>query len=195
MKQMAGMREGNIAQIKVSLQDVEPVIWRRLEVPAEIKLARLHVALQAAMGWQDYHLHAFRIGDIEYGVPNPEYEPMGVPLKDDRRATLRSLVGVGESFVYEYDFGDGWEHEILVEAALAPRPRTRYPRVVDGARACPPEDVGGTPGYEDSSRQSPICATRSATPCSNGPAARSIQRLSTSTPRTANWTSGSAKSL
>ena len=148
MKQSAGMREGDIAQIKVSLQDVEPAIWRRLEVPAEIKLARLHVALQAAMGWQDYHLHAFRIGDIEYGVPSPDYEPMGVPLKDDRRATLRSLVGVGESFVYEYDFGDGWEHEILVEAVLAPRPRTRYPRVVDGARACPPEDVGGTPGYE-----------------------------------------------
>jgi hypothetical protein len=147
VKQPAGMREGDIAQIKVSLQDVEPTIWRRLEVPAEIKLSRLHVALQAAMGWQDYHLHAFRIGEIEYGVPNPDYEPMGVPLKDDRRATLRSLVDVGESFVYEYDFGDGWEHEILVEAVLAPRPRTRYPRVVDGARACPPEDVGGPPGY------------------------------------------------
>ena len=148
MKQTAGMREGDIAQIKVSLQDVEPTIWRRLEVPAEIKLARLHVALQAAMGWQDYHLHAFRIDDIDYGLPDPDYEPMGVPLKDDRRATLRSLVSVGESFVYEYDFGDGWEHEILVEAVLAPRPRTRYPRVVDGARACPPEDVGGTPGFE-----------------------------------------------
>ncbi len=148
MKQTTGIREGDIAQIKVILQDVEPAIWRRLEVPAEIKLARLHVALQAAMGWQDYHLHAFRIGDFEYGVPDADYEPMGVPLKDDRRATLRSLVNVGESFVYEYDFGDGWEHDIVVEAVLAPRPRTRYPRVVDGARACPPEDVGGTPGYE-----------------------------------------------
>ena len=147
MKQSAGMREGDIAQIKVSLLNVELAIWRRLEVPPEITLARLHVALQAAMGWQDYHLHAFRIREIEYGVPNPDYEPMGVPLKDDRRTTLRSLVSVDESFVYEYDFGDGWEHEILVEAVLAPRPRTRYPRVVDGARACPPEDVGGTPGY------------------------------------------------
>ena len=148
MKQAAGIPEGDVAQIKVSLQDVEPAIWRRLEVPAETKLARLHVALQAAMGWQDYHLHAFHIGEIEYGVPNPDYEPMGAPLKDDRRATLRDLVGVGASFVYEYDFGDGWEHEILVEAVLAPRPRTRYPRVIDGARACPPEDVGGTPGYK-----------------------------------------------
>ena len=148
MKQAAGPREGDLVQIKVTLQDLEPAIWRRLEVPAEIKLSRLHVALQAAMGWQGYHLHAFRIGEIEYGVPDPDYEPMGVPPKDDRRATLRSLVSVGESFVYEYDFGDGWEHEILVEAVLAPRPRTRYPRVVDGARACPPEDVGGTPGYE-----------------------------------------------
>jgi hypothetical protein len=92
------MREGDIVQIKVTLQDLEPAIWRRLEVPAEIKLARLHVALPAAMGWQDYHLHAFRIGEIEYGVPNPDYEPMGVPLKDDRRATLRSLVSMGESF-------------------------------------------------------------------------------------------------
>jgi len=143
------MREGDIAQIKVTLQEIEPAIWRRLEVPAEIKLARLHVALQAAMGWQDYHLHAFRIGEVEYGVPDPDSEPMGVPLKDDRRATLRSLVNAGDSFVYEYDFGDGWEHDILVEAVLAPRPRTLYPRVVDGARACPPEDVGGIPGYEE----------------------------------------------
>lgn len=149
MKQLARMREGDIAQIKVTLQEIEPAIWRRLEVPAEIKLARLHVALQAAMGWQDYHLHAFRIGEVEYGVPDPDSEPMGVPLKDDRRATLRSLVNAGDSFVYEYDFGDGWEHDILVEAVLAPRPRTLYPRVVDGARACPPEDVGGIPGYEE----------------------------------------------
>jgi hypothetical protein len=148
VKQAAGPREGDLVQIKVTLQDLEPAIWRRLEVPAEIKLSRLHVALQAAMGWQGYHLHAFRIGEIEYGVPDPDYEPMGVPPKDDRRATLRSLVSVGESFVYEYDFGDGWEHEILVEAVLAPRPRTRYPRVVDGARACPREDVGGAPGYK-----------------------------------------------
>lgn len=149
MKQLARMREGDIAQIKVTLQEIEPAIWRRLEVPAEIKLARLHVALQAAMGWQDYHLHAFRIGEVEYGVPDPDSEPMGVPLKDDRRATLRSLVNAGDSFVYEYDFGDGWEHDIQVEAVLSPRPRTLYPRVVDGARACPPEDVGGIPGYEE----------------------------------------------
>jgi len=149
VKQLARMREGDIAQIKVTLQEIEPAIWRRLEVPAEIKLARLHVALQAAMGWQDYHLHAFRIGEVEYGVPDPDSEPMGVPLKDDRRATLRSLVNAGDSFVYEYDFGDGWEHDIQVEAVLSPRPRTLYPRVVDGARACPPEDVGGIPGYEE----------------------------------------------
>jgi hypothetical protein len=143
------MREGDIAQIKVTLREIEPAIWRRLEVPAEIKLARLHVALQAAMGWQDYHLHSFGIGEVEYGMPDPEYESMGMPMKDDRRATLRSLANVGDLLVYKYDFGDGWEHDVLVEAVLSPRPRTLYPRVIDGARACPPEDVGGISGYEN----------------------------------------------
>ena len=148
MKQSARLREGDIAQVKVTLRDIEPAIWRRLEVPAEIKLARLHVALQIAMGWGDYHLHEFQIGGVEYGVPDPDYEPMGVPMKDDRRAALLSVANVGDSFIYEYDFGDGWEHDIEVEAVLPPRPRTLHPRVVGGERSCPPDDVGGTSGYE-----------------------------------------------
>ena len=133
----------------MTLEEIEPPIWRRLEVPGDITLARLHSVIQLAMGWQDYHLHEFRIGDVTYGEPNPEFDD-DREIKDDRRAWLRRAVsGVGEEFIYLYDFGDGWTHDIVVEDIRASEPRIRYPRVIAGARACPPEDVGGPYGYVD----------------------------------------------
>ena len=141
---------GDIYQLTVTLVDIEPPIWRRIQVPADITLARLHTVLQVTMGWLDYHLHAFRVGDVEYGRPDPEYVAMGVELKDDRRAKLSKIAPeVGTRFTYQYDFGDNWEHEIVVEEILPSEPRVRYPRVLAGGRACPPEDVGGIPGYAD----------------------------------------------
>jgi hypothetical protein len=134
-----------IAQLKVTLLDTEPPVWRRLLVPATIRLDRLDRMIQAAMGWTNSHLHMFIHPSGRYGVPDLDF-----PLHDERRATLRDLVDrEGETVRYEYDFGDGWEHEIALEQLLAAEPGGRYPTCLAGARACPPEDCGGVHGYAD----------------------------------------------
>jgi hypothetical protein len=142
-------RIGDIYQLKVTLKEVEPAVWRRLEVPAEIKLSRLHVALQLAMGWQNYHLHEFRIGEAVYGEPSPEFDDERRVMDDRRVALSRAVASVGTPLTYLYDFGDGWTHEIVVEDVHPAVPRIRYPRITDGARACPPEDVGGPWSYTE----------------------------------------------
>jgi len=136
-----------VYQLEIRLLDVEPPIWRRVQVPADMSLARLHGVIQTAMGWTDSHLHVFEIGDARYGVPDPEYD---LEMRDERRVSLRDLVAdtAGE-FLYEYDFGDSWWHAIRVEEVLPADPKERYPRCIGGARACPPEDAGGTPGYAE----------------------------------------------
>jgi hypothetical protein len=136
-------------RLKVTLEGILPPIWRRVEVPADITLAKLHAVIQVAMGWHDAHLHEFAIGDITYGEPAPEWD-YGRVIKDDRRHRLHRVVdGAGSRFTYVYDLGDAWIHRIVVEKVMPSEPRTRYPRVVAGARACPPEDVGSVPGYAD----------------------------------------------
>ncbi len=135
-----------IYQIKVTLKNSKPPIWRRLLVPSNITLARLHDIIQVAMGWQDYHLHQFTIGGVYYGEPEPDMD--WVEVRDERRFHLNQL-SPGAKFVYEYDFGDGWEHVVLIEKALPPDPERRYPVCIKGRRACPPEDVGGIWGYEE----------------------------------------------
>ena len=143
------IRIGDIYQLKVTLDEVEPPVWRQLEVPGDITIAKLHSVIQLAMGWLDYHLHEFRIGEVAYGEPDPEFDD-DREVKDDRRARLsRAVHGAGVEFVYLYDFGDGWTHRVVVEHIRPPEPRIRYPRVLAGARACPPEDVGGPDGYVD----------------------------------------------
>jgi hypothetical protein len=134
-----------IAQLKVTLLGTEPPVWRRLLVPATIRLDRLDRVVQAAMGWTNSHLHMFIHADGRYGVPDLDF-----PLHDERRATLRDLIArEGDTVMYEYDFGDGWEHEIVLEELLAAEPSGRYPTCTAGARACPPEDCGGVHGYAD----------------------------------------------
>jgi hypothetical protein len=134
-----------IAQLKITLLDTEPPVWRRLLVPATIRLDRLDRVIQAAMGWTNSHLHMFIHSSGRYGVPDLDF-----PLHDERRATLRDLAArEGEVIRYEYDFGDGWEHEIVVEQLLAAKPGGRYPICLAGARACPPEDCGGVHGYAE----------------------------------------------
>ena len=133
-----------VAQIKVTLMDTDPPVWRRLLVPAAIRLDRLDRVIQAAMGWTNSHLHMFIHPTGHYGTPDPD-----LPLHDEREATLRDLAGRdGDAFGYEYDLGDSWEHEVLLEKLVPAEPGGRYPACLDGARACPPEDCGGTPGYE-----------------------------------------------
>jgi len=134
-----------IYQLKVTLKGSKPPIWRRLLVPSDITLARLHDIIQAAMGWYDYHLHQFILWGNYYGVPHPDYGDW-VEMNDERRLRLNQI-GAGEKFIYEYDFGDSWEHVILIEKALPPEAEQSYPLCVKGKRACPPEDVGGVWGY------------------------------------------------
>ena len=135
----------DIYQIKVTLRHSKPPIWRRILVPGDITLAQLHDILQAVMGWYDAHLHQFIVEGTYYGVPDPDDY---VEVKDERQIRLNQIVpGIPYKFVYEYDFGDSWEHELLVEKVLPPDKGTRYPVCIKGRRACPPEDVGGVWGY------------------------------------------------
>ncbi|MDP2182399.1 MAG: plasmid pRiA4b ORF-3 family protein [Actinomycetota bacterium] len=137
-----------VVTLKVTLRGTEPPVWRRLEVPASLTLDRLHELLVTAMGWFDYHLHAFEIDGRRYGVPDDSFG-----LDDtlpEEEIVLTDLVGVGvERFEYEYDFGDGWQHEIVVESLAKPESGVSYPRCTAGERACPPEDCGGIPGFAE----------------------------------------------
>jgi hypothetical protein len=139
-----------VYQIKLWLLDVEPMIWRRLEVPAKITLPGLHQAIQVAMGWEDCHLHQFQVGDRQYEIPDPDSREGSGKSLDERRVRLDSIVSkVGTEIRYLYDFGDGWEHLLRLEATLPASPGARYPRCLAGARSGPPEDVGGPFGYEE----------------------------------------------
>ncbi len=131
-----------IVQIKIKLLGVtKPPVWRRVQLRADTRLDQLHEILQAALGWENYHMHCFAIGGEEFGQPDP-----GLDHADERRVTLGELVDLGARFRYTYDFGDDWEHEILVEDLLDPDPDTHYPSLVAAKGACPPEDCGGPLG-------------------------------------------------
>jgi hypothetical protein len=134
-----------VYQVKITLLGVSrPPVWRRLLVPSRIRLDQLHGVIQAAMGWENDHMHAFSDGSAEYGLADPELEH-----RDERKATLQDLAKRKRSrALYTYDFGDNWEHDIVVEAVLTAEPEVRYPVCVAGSGACPPEDCGGISGYE-----------------------------------------------
>lgn len=143
-------------QFKVTLDEVEPPVWRRIEVPAGYSFWDLHVAIQDAMGWLDYHLHVFLVRNPETG----ESEEIGIPdegafvgdpvaLPGWETPVARYFRKLGDCATYEYDFGDGWVHEIELEAVSRRQPGTKYPRCLDGEGACPPEDCGGPGGYAD----------------------------------------------
>jgi hypothetical protein len=134
-----------IYQLKLMLKGSKPPIWRRVEVDDAITLARLHQIMQAAMGWYDSHLHMFTIAGITYGLPDlyDEHE-----VRDERRVKLNQLLSIPkQALLYEYDFGDGWLHQVLLEKILEPEAGVTYPRCIAGRRACPPEDCGGLWGY------------------------------------------------
>jgi len=125
----------------------KPPIWRRLQVRSNITLLDLHNTIQAAFGWFDFHLHQFIIGEICYGLPDPFYG-IDLDMHDEREVRLNQITEQeGFKFRYEYDFGDGWVHQVLVEKILSPQPDLEYPVCVKGRGACPPEDVGGIWGY------------------------------------------------
>ncbi|MFC1637028.1 plasmid pRiA4b ORF-3 family protein [Planctomycetota bacterium] len=140
-----------IYKLKVVLRDIEPPIWRRFQVRENITLAGLHDYLQGVMqGWLDYHLHEFEIGDQRFGVPDHEYDDIPeMKLINESRHKLCDLVRPGHAFLYRYDFGDSWGHLITVEERLTPDADVKYPVCIGGQRHCPPEDCGGTTGYEE----------------------------------------------
>jgi len=142
-------KPNEIYQMKVTLLGTDPPIWRRLLVPAELTLEQLHHVLQRAMGWEDCHMHDFRIGQQRFGKPDPMEQPFGGPrTASERTARLFNVLGrVGAKAVYTYDFGDGWQHQIVVEKRLAPEPERAYPACLAGERHGPPEDCGGIPGF------------------------------------------------
>lgn len=148
------MKGGLVYQFRITLLGIKPTIWRRIQVPESYSFWDLHVAVQEVMGWLDYHLHVFRFAAAEGTRPIA----IGIPDEDDPNDPIIPgwPVGIADRFirpgmaaVYEYDFGDGWEHEVLLEGNLLREPKVKYPRCLAGERACPPEDCGGIPGYQE----------------------------------------------
>ena len=138
-----------IYQFKVSLLEIEPANWRRIQVPDCFTLKKLHDALQIVMGWQECHLHSFKVGRKEYGTPDPDYEDMDIEMLDEKKITLRQIVDQGTKEIgYEYDPDDSWRHLLVLERVLEPDDSVHYPICLEGERACPPEDVGGNPGFQ-----------------------------------------------
>jgi hypothetical protein len=134
-----------VYQLKVTLMETDPPIWRRLRVPGDTTLAQLDRIIQAAMGWTNSHLHTFTAGGSLYALPSTEWE---IEVKDERRTRLADVAREeGEAFIYEYDLGDAWRHQVLVEEVAAGP--GGVPRCLGGERACPPEDCGGVDGYYD----------------------------------------------
>jgi hypothetical protein len=138
-----------IYQIKVTLNNTHPPVWRRILVPGNTSLLKLHDILQIVMGWEDYHLHMFTITGLIYGDPaDDEFGDLGT-LNEANYKLSQEIHSEGQRFSYEYDFGDSWDHTLLVERILPPEEGVRYPVCLKGRRACPPEDVGGVWGYEN----------------------------------------------
>lgn len=131
--------------LRVSLRDVEPAVRRRFVVSSEMPLPKLNQALERVMGWEGHHLHVFDVSGILFGEPDEEADY----VISEKAATVKHVLPrVGASLRWDYDFGDGWEHDVVVEAIESPGHGKRYPMCLDGARACPPEDCGGVGGYE-----------------------------------------------
>ena len=132
-------------QLKITLRDIRPPIWRRVVVDGAGTLHHLHDVIQAAFGWFDSHLHEFDIDGEHYGIP---HEDDWTPVNDERRVSIDEIAGAGR-IRYTYDFGDNWEHDIIVEKTLPAGEFATVPDCIDGRRACPPEDCGGPWGYAE----------------------------------------------
>jgi len=138
-------------RFRVELLEIEPLIWRLIEVPSTYSFWDLHVAIQDSMGWLDYHLHSFSLlpprkrKPILIGIPDDEYEDNTLPGCEV--PLIQFFKEPGDEAIYNYDFGDGWRHRIVLEGIYLQEKAKKYPNCLDGRRACPPEDCGGVPGY------------------------------------------------
>jgi len=140
-----------IIQLKITLEWTKPPIWRRILVDKRTTFFGLHHIIQITMGWDNYHLYEFKCNNYRIGEPNEEFDDFGFggdKLLDATEVTLDSIITeTKEKFHYEYDFGDGWIHQIEVEKFLPRNNKTNYPNCIDGKLNCPPEDCGGIPGF------------------------------------------------
>jgi hypothetical protein len=137
-----------VHQLKVTLEGIRPPIWRRIQVRGDITLHKLHEILQVVMGWEGYHLHQFVVGEEAYSEISKESDIFADEFKNEKRAKLNKIAPVENfKFIYEYDFGDSWYHDILVEKIFQPEEDLKHPICLKGKRATPPEDCGGVPGY------------------------------------------------
>lgn len=148
----AAGRKGSVYQFKIVLRDTSPAIWRRIET-RDATLEQLHELIQTAMGWTNSHLHQFEIGGTRYTdarFMTEDLDDFGAADYSGMRVSdLVAEHGSKLRIRYEYDFGDSWEHDVVLEKVTDPEPRVRYPRCTAGKRACPPEDVGGAYAYAD----------------------------------------------
>lgn len=133
---------GDVFDLRITLRDISPPIWRRVRVPAAASLAVLHEVIQVAFGWTSSHLHDFAVGDIRFSVIDTDDQIFSV---DEAGAPLGAVAREDSTFIYRYDYGDDWEHQIKVERQT--REGDGAIECTGGARACPPEDCGGSGGY------------------------------------------------
>jgi len=140
----------NIARVRIELEGTDPLVWRELDLPLSTTLAALHDIIQIVMGWWDYHLYEFVIGDRVYGVPSPDDEIYERKVYQARALRLGTVLERGvRTFLYVYDFGDNWQHRITVGEVRQGDADVEYPRFIAGARRAPPEDVGSISGFEE----------------------------------------------
>jgi hypothetical protein len=135
-----------VHEMRVTLLDVTPSVWRQIRVPSALPLSTVHAVIQIAFGWEDRHLHEWRIGDATYGFSDED--SWGEDLADESFAVLGEVAPIDSMLHYDYDFGDGWEHLVEVTAVLPYAGQVVPVACLGGARACPPEDCGGPFGYE-----------------------------------------------
>jgi hypothetical protein len=134
-----------IARLKVEIEEVEPAVIRRVEVPLDLRLDQLNVVLQVAIGWQNCHPFEFRHGETVYGLVSREATENPLPAE---KSTLADLAKLGTTFDYDYVFGDDWQHTLTIEAVAPAEPGVVYPRLLGAEGRCPPADIGGPSGYE-----------------------------------------------
>ncbi len=153
---MAKKKYNQVYQFRITLKGIKPPIWRRIQVPEIYTFWDLHVAIQDAMGWDDYHFHEFEVVNLSTGLK----VNIGIPTPEDEFFSREVLPGWKEKIAdffsmenrtarYVYDFGDDWEHKIQLEKILPREKGVKYPICIKGKRACPPEDCGGVWGYAE----------------------------------------------
>ncbi|MDQ0215528.1 hypothetical protein J2S13_001946 [Oikeobacillus pervagus] len=145
---MVQIKNSFIYQFKISLRHIEPMIWRIFQVSNQISFKTLHEVIQTVMGWDDAHLYEFKYGPIVIGVPLDDFVGTEVH-KDASKMKISSLsLKLGDVLQYQYDFGDHWQHLLELEGIFPRNPQSVLPICLGGERACPPEDIGGVPGYQ-----------------------------------------------